>query len=447
MACTITAFQLGLDVNKSLPRRQCPSANVSRAEASWASCFQASNQDHPITLTSSNKCGEERDADLQCSKRRDKHNVSCDQEAIPVHLSHLSHEDCSKFLPSENSQTKVLNARPAIEQIQSSNSCREWAEGNLCQESCPISCGNEMSDFKESMEQEIAVNQEFDGKFRLITNKRSEMDDPANNMHEERLDEIISAAELLFSCRNVSPDVESPKGSTKRRRTDHAPACSRKSPSSRRGKGCPTTPDSASGALARSSRASPSGGRARPLDVEGRGGDSPPPYGPPRSPSWRRAADSDSVGSPGAVVPWAAELLAYLQRHGQGLLAAICAHYRIDYAGDPALLRAYSPEQLAHNALFNPALPKAAGTGLPTMLRDVDGVTDFRMSFPRDPASGVPAGVARVSACLAGEPFSIEVCAPRACARLAPAAEPPPRDSRLTPIAHLAPRPPRSSVA
>jgi hypothetical protein len=40
-------------------------------------------------------------------------------------------------------------------------------------------------------------------------------------------------------------------------------------------------------------------------------------------------------------------------------------------------------EQLAHNALFNPALPKVSGR-LPMMLRDIEGVTDFRMTWLKD---------------------------------------------------------------
>lgn len=40
-------------------------------------------------------------------------------------------------------------------------------------------------------------------------------------------------------------------------------------------------------------------------------------------------------------------------------------------------------EQVAHNALFNPALPKIAGR-LPMMLRDIPGVSDFKMTFLRD---------------------------------------------------------------
>jgi hypothetical protein len=271
-------------------------------------------------------------------------------------------------------------------------------------------------------EQEIAVNQEFDGEFRLVSTKRPAVDKAAEEVHEERLDEIISAAELLFSCRNVPPDAESPKHSAKRRKADLTSTGSRKTASSsRKGKSCPSTPDSGSAAPGRGSRASPSASRARPPEADASGGESPPPHGPPRSPSWRRPSESspaDAAAAGGALVPWAVQLLAYLRRHGQVLLATICAHYRIDYTGDPSLLRAYSPEQLAHNALFNPALPKAPGTGLPTMLRDVDGVTDFKMAFPRDPATGVPAGIARISACIAGEPFSVEVC---------PAARPPPR--------------------
>ena len=82
---------------------------------------------------------------------------------------------------------------------------------------------------------------------------------------------------------------------------------------------------------------------------------------------------------------------------------------RIDYTGDLASLRDYSLEQLAHNAMFNPALPKASH-GLPMMLRDVPGVTDFSMCFLRDEA-GIARGV-RVRARLSGEPLLVEC---RAC--------------------------------
>lgn len=63
--------------------------------------------------------------------------------------------------------------------------------------------------------------------------------------------------------------------------------------------------------------------------------------------------------------------------------------------------------QVAYNAIFNPALPKNAnGDGLPMMLRNVKGVTDFRLRFLQD-KQGI-FKTTQVSARLSGVPFEIE---------------------------------------
>ena len=98
----------------------------------------------------------------------------------------------------------------------------------------------------------------------------------------------------------------------------------------------------------------------------------------------RRQSSSDS--SPSApIVEWARKVVDFLEVNGQDLLHAICAHYRIEFSGDIRSIRDYSIEQLAHNAIFNPALPKTSGR-LPKMLRDVDGVADWNMTFLKNKA-------------------------------------------------------------
>jgi hypothetical protein len=63
--------------------------------------------------------------------------------------------------------------------------------------------------------------------------------------------------------------------------------------------------------------------------------------------------------------------------------------------------------QVAYNALFNPALPKnSSGDGMPLMLRNVKGVTDFQLSFLQD-KEGVFKTTC-VYARLSGVPFEIE---------------------------------------
>jgi hypothetical protein len=63
--------------------------------------------------------------------------------------------------------------------------------------------------------------------------------------------------------------------------------------------------------------------------------------------------------------------------------------------------------QVAYNAIFNPALPKSAcGDGLPLMLRDVKGVSDFQLRFLQD-KQGI-FKTTQVSARLSGSRFEIE---------------------------------------
>jgi hypothetical protein len=63
--------------------------------------------------------------------------------------------------------------------------------------------------------------------------------------------------------------------------------------------------------------------------------------------------------------------------------------------------------QVAYNALFNPALPKnSSGDGMPLMVRNVKGVTDFQLSFLQD-KEGV-FKTTYVYARLSGVPFEIE---------------------------------------
>ena len=62
---------------------------------------------------------------------------------------------------------------------------------------------------------------------------------------------------------------------------------------------------------------------------------------------------------------------------------------------------------MAHNAILNPALPKSAcGDGLPMMLRDVAGVTGFRLRFLQDKRGIFK--TTHVSARLSGTPLEIE---------------------------------------
>ena len=63
--------------------------------------------------------------------------------------------------------------------------------------------------------------------------------------------------------------------------------------------------------------------------------------------------------------------------------------------------------QVAYNAIFNPALPKSvSGDGLPMMLRNVKGVTDFQLRFLQD-KQGI-FKTTHVTARLSGVPFEIE---------------------------------------
>jgi len=108
----------------------------------------------------------------------------------------------------------------------------------------------------------------------------------------------------------------------------------------------------------------------------------------------------DGINVPSAA--WVKKVVSFLESNGQDLLSSICAHYRIDFCGDVSSIRDYSLEQLAHNAIFNPALPKASGR-LPKMLRDIAGVTGWHMTFLKD-QSGIYRAV-RVAARLNDESF------------------------------------------
>ena len=121
-----------------------------------------------------------------------------------------------------------------------------------------------------------------------------------------------------------------------------------------------------------------------------------------------KAASIPSSLEDGTSVPtaaWVRKVVSFLETNGQDLLSSICAHYRIDFCGDVSSIRDYSLEQLAHNAIFNPALPKSSGR-LPKMLRDNAGVTDWQMTFLKDHA-GIYRAV-RVAARLNGESFAAQ---------------------------------------
>jgi hypothetical protein len=104
------------------------------------------------------------------------------------------------------------------------------------------------------------------------------------------------------------------------------------------------------------------------------------------------------------VPDWAVRIVDHLKTKGQNLLHAICSHYRIDLES----IAEYSVEQIAHNAIFNPALPKAGR--LPIMLKDVEGVKGWDMTFVRGP-KGIYRSV-RVSATIGKVPLTAEC---RAC--------------------------------
>jgi len=106
---------------------------------------------------------------------------------------------------------------------------------------------------------------------------------------------------------------------------------------------------------------------------------------------------------------WVKQILHFLEKQGQNLLTAICARYKIPYDGTIASIPDGMLEQVAYNAIFNPALPKGDDS-LPLMLRDVDGVTGFRLSFLKDRSGIFKSNL--VTAKLDGRPFSLEC---RAC--------------------------------
>ena len=70
--------------------------------------------------------------------------------------------------------------------------------------------------------------------------------------------------------------------------------------------------------------------------------------------------------------------------------------------------------QVAYIAIFSPVLPKSvSGNGLPMMLRDVKGVTDFQLRFLQD-KQGI-FKTTHVTARLSGVPFEIECCSCSYC--------------------------------
>jgi hypothetical protein len=73
----------------------------------------------------------------------------------------------------------------------------------------------------------------------------------------------------------------------------------------------------------------------------------------------------------------------------------------------PWAWRARALAQVAYNAIFNPALPKnASGDGMPLMLRNVKGVSDFQLRFLQD-KEGI-FKTTYVYARLSGIPFEME---------------------------------------
>ena len=98
--------------------------------------------------------------------------------------------------------------------------------------------------------------------------------------------------------------------------------------------------------------------------------------------------------SAGMSAAWVKKVVGFLESNGQDLLSSICAHYRIDFCGDVSSIRDYSLEQLAHNAIFNPALPKASGR-LPKMLRDIPGVTNWSVYECGDLCGFKPVDIAK----------------------------------------------------
>mmetsp|Transcript_10784 Transcript_10784/g.24517 ORF Transcript_10784/g.24517 Transcript_10784/m.24517 type:complete len:605 (-) Transcript_10784:293-2107(-) len=102
---------------------------------------------------------------------------------------------------------------------------------------------------------------------------------------------------------------------------------------------------------------------------------------------------------------WVHKFLRFLEDNGQDLLLSICTRYKIAFDRTIDSIPSGMLEQVAYNAIFNPALPKSPD-GLPMMLRDVPGVSDFQMTFLKD-AVGVYK-MLHVSARLGGLPFSLE---------------------------------------
>ena len=231
MACTVSAFQLALDVNVSIPRRSCPAAGTSRADSSWASCFQASSPE-ALPLRSDAE-GVDIDGNLGWSKNRETINAGRGQEDKSDHSNLAASEELAA--PPLCEKLATATATPEIKSFKSSLIIAEARSGELSEfnDASNFACehGEGEKASKENFDQEIAVNSEFDVAFRLVSKRPASEPSFHETEDDDRLDEIISAAEILFSCRNVNSEhAEPPKGS-KRRRTDPS---SPKPPSSRK---------------------------------------------------------------------------------------------------------------------------------------------------------------------------------------------------------------------
>jgi len=99
--------------------------------------------------------------------------------------------------------------------------------------------------------------------------------------------------------------------------------------------------------------------------------------------------------------------LQFVEKNGQEILQAVCTRYKIPYDRSINSIPTGTWEQVAYNCIFNPALPKNPnGDGLPMMLRNVKGVTDFQLRFLQD-KQGI-FKTTHVTARLSGVPFEIE---------------------------------------
>jgi len=135
-----------------------------------------------------------------------------------------------------------------------------------------------------------------------------------------------------------------------------------------------------------------------------------PPSGPSSlvpTPRTARRGGEDEGQDALDVHDWVRTVLIFLEKNGQEILQAICARYKIPYDKSITSIPIGTWEQVAYNAIFNPALPKSSGgDGMPMMLRDVKGVSDFQLRFLQD-KQGI-FKTTQVSARLSGVPFEIE---------------------------------------